>query len=399
MSLCPPHYICKTCNQRFSRASVLRDHENVHSGKKPYLCKQCGRRFANHGSCHQHQRTHLKRQHKCACGKVFGRPRDLKRHLSLGKAECGALSTDSIVASDKIDLTRLTVSDQISFIPRRVQILAQRCGYLPRTSCSPHSDKSIADPYIDLLLRSETTSDYTMGTFRALAAMTVYQLRVAVGDVAESSCKEQIQASSKAFHWMIDRLASSTPTLLMAIICAQFLHGMCTDNWLFIDREYTQAAFGHKASAYRRWVTLLEKQQLLSSRLWGIQSQALGESLYNNCSELLHMATALMSCISEALRTLFPTANYLSLKSFQVSLIQLRMFIKSWNAFSACVQPTSSRKWSELEVIEGHIEGILQRATKPVREKKLRLRQRLILADWKSAERLKVVVHHYDRKR
>ena len=50
-------YKCPICNKAFVREVYLKDHMNIHTGKKPHKCRYCGRTFADRGNTRMHERT------------------------------------------------------------------------------------------------------------------------------------------------------------------------------------------------------------------------------------------------------------------------------------------------------------------------------------------------------
>ena len=87
-------HICHLCNQHFTRAKSLRDHERSHNGDKPYTCCLCSRAFTREYDKTMHEREVHEglRPHRCrrqdasglmyGCDAGFKRKRDLTRHLS-----------------------------------------------------------------------------------------------------------------------------------------------------------------------------------------------------------------------------------------------------------------------------------------------------------------------------
>ncbi|KAJ4425873.1 hypothetical protein ANN_27499 [Periplaneta americana] len=76
-------YKCKVCGKCFSKTSVLKRHEHLHTGEKPFQCDVCGKCFSDSCSLRNHQPMHTgERAFGCDfCGKHFSRPSNLKRHL------------------------------------------------------------------------------------------------------------------------------------------------------------------------------------------------------------------------------------------------------------------------------------------------------------------------------
>ena len=51
-------YTCDICSKRFGQSQALREHINVHNGKKPYMCKYCPDGFASFGNLRMHEKRH-----------------------------------------------------------------------------------------------------------------------------------------------------------------------------------------------------------------------------------------------------------------------------------------------------------------------------------------------------
>ena len=50
---------CDICSKGFINITRLKEHQNIHTGKKPFKCKFCASCFANRGTRGTHQRSHL----------------------------------------------------------------------------------------------------------------------------------------------------------------------------------------------------------------------------------------------------------------------------------------------------------------------------------------------------
>ncbi|XP_031568570.1 zinc finger protein 2-like isoform X4 [Actinia tenebrosa] len=79
---CIKPYKCTYCNKAFTRHSVVKVHERVHTGAKPYKCTYCKKAFRQQGHLGIHERLHTGvKPYKCAyCIEAFTRQICLKRH-------------------------------------------------------------------------------------------------------------------------------------------------------------------------------------------------------------------------------------------------------------------------------------------------------------------------------
>lgn len=76
-------YKCSYCDKSLTSSSSLKDHLNIHTGKRPYVCNLCGNGFARRNYLTAHLRTHTKEKpYKCEkCGSAFSQRGTLTMHL------------------------------------------------------------------------------------------------------------------------------------------------------------------------------------------------------------------------------------------------------------------------------------------------------------------------------
>nr|CAH7762356.1 unnamed protein product [Callosobruchus chinensis] len=76
------NYSCKVCGQKFSSASTLCRHTNVHDPSKKHECKECGKRFSRSDDLRRHHRTHTgEKPFQCElCDKAFSQSFRLLEH-------------------------------------------------------------------------------------------------------------------------------------------------------------------------------------------------------------------------------------------------------------------------------------------------------------------------------
>ncbi|XP_046980789.1 zinc finger protein 99-like [Schistocerca americana] len=75
-------YMCTTCNKAFSQTSVLLRHEQIHTGEHSYKCTTCSKAFSQASYLHSHERIHTgERPYKCiTCNKGFSQASVLHSH-------------------------------------------------------------------------------------------------------------------------------------------------------------------------------------------------------------------------------------------------------------------------------------------------------------------------------
>ena len=75
-------YSCKHCNKCFSRSSVCKEHERIHTEVKLYKCRDCEKCFSQSSGCKIHERTHIgEKPYTCKhCKKCFSQIGNCKRH-------------------------------------------------------------------------------------------------------------------------------------------------------------------------------------------------------------------------------------------------------------------------------------------------------------------------------
>lgn len=78
---------CQTCENTFSSAFALKQHDRRHTGEKPYVCDRCPDTFChtwtfkNHLLNHDSTEEDSKNPFKCEdCGKTYGSAGNLKVH-------------------------------------------------------------------------------------------------------------------------------------------------------------------------------------------------------------------------------------------------------------------------------------------------------------------------------
>jgi len=75
--------LCRFCSKEFWSATILREHERIHTNEKPYECKLCGRPFRTAGLLRKHvMRTHHnEKRYPCRiCGRPFSATGNRKEH-------------------------------------------------------------------------------------------------------------------------------------------------------------------------------------------------------------------------------------------------------------------------------------------------------------------------------
>jgi uncharacterized Zn-finger protein len=77
---------CRTCQRRFSEATVMTAHVRTHTGERPFGCDQCEKKFAVATALTIHRRLHSgEKPYPCrhkSCSKTFSESSNLTKHVS-----------------------------------------------------------------------------------------------------------------------------------------------------------------------------------------------------------------------------------------------------------------------------------------------------------------------------
>ena len=85
-------YKCKYWDECFTRLSVCKKHERIHTGVKPYRCKYCDKPFNCSSRCKRHEMIHTRKKGSKCFIRLHYLSKDKKAHP--GETECQLLSTD-----------------------------------------------------------------------------------------------------------------------------------------------------------------------------------------------------------------------------------------------------------------------------------------------------------------
>ncbi|CAL4152807.1 unnamed protein product, partial [Meganyctiphanes norvegica] len=85
----------------FQYKNILKDHHNIHTGKKPYQCSECDQTFRQKSHLQRHKKMHTTyesgqlQSHQCwYCGNAYRYREGLKRHMK--KKHKGQIETFKI---------------------------------------------------------------------------------------------------------------------------------------------------------------------------------------------------------------------------------------------------------------------------------------------------------------
>ncbi|XP_046885692.1 zinc finger protein 135 [Hypomesus transpacificus] len=75
-------FACKQCDKRFSHASSLARHQQMHKGENKFNCSYCRKTFTRLSNLHHHEKSHSSEKHyECtACNKTFVHSSSFSRH-------------------------------------------------------------------------------------------------------------------------------------------------------------------------------------------------------------------------------------------------------------------------------------------------------------------------------
>ncbi|ELU01913.1 hypothetical protein CAPTEDRAFT_100120, partial [Capitella teleta] len=89
---------CPYCEKAYNFKHTLKDHINKHTGLRPHVCKHCGDSFTHLASlCNHIKRRHEEKipQHLCVtCLRKFRYPSELERHLKTNPEHEGTVVTE-----------------------------------------------------------------------------------------------------------------------------------------------------------------------------------------------------------------------------------------------------------------------------------------------------------------
>lgn len=85
-------FLCRFCDKCFSSSDLLKNHVQLHGGKKPFHCLDCGKTFGRRGHLITHKNVHKRRIQCSVCKKILPTIGDLLKHrqshIKKGSLQC-----------------------------------------------------------------------------------------------------------------------------------------------------------------------------------------------------------------------------------------------------------------------------------------------------------------------
>lgn len=87
-----PPILCRFCDESFTSSDLLKNHRQLHVGKKPFHCLECGKNFGRRGHLIAHKNVHKRRIQCSVCKKIVPTIGDLlihrQSHIKKGMLQC-----------------------------------------------------------------------------------------------------------------------------------------------------------------------------------------------------------------------------------------------------------------------------------------------------------------------